>query len=222
MPNNYDIAFTHSHEIQDDGSVKFECSRDIEKWPWLTLPPAHPIVVQTINFWASVETGITRGTFDPTKWSALTFAHWETGAEFTGPVIRGLADTPPGEPDIEKPHYRLTFFDAAGNLVCRIVGTGVIFKTRNFEAWRGKAKEKADLSHSIKHFTFAPAESLGVNSDVERFLSPLSHGDRVTAGALVTDRKRPYAPASLSRRIGRSCECQPPSRRRVPICTPGL
>ena len=186
MPNNYDIAFTHSHELLDDGIVKFQCSGDKEKWPWLNLPPSHPIVIQSINYWASVETGKTRGSFDPTKWSALTWCEWEAGDPDTGPVAHGIADTPPGDIEENKPRFRLTFFDAADKFVCRMTGTGVIFKTRNFEAWRSEAKEKARIESDVSAFNYAPASALGVSSDVERFLTPLVRGEQISSDALIT------------------------------------
>ena len=180
-----------------DGTVAFKCDRNAEKWPWLNLPPAHPIVIQTINFWASVETGITRGTFDPSKWSALTYSKWEAGSGDTGPVTHGFSDLPAHPQRDNKPGFRITFFDDAGNLVCRLIGAGVIFQTRDFESWRNEAKEQAAAKHSIRDFEYAEKEALGVTSDVERFLSPLVPGNTPQVCALVSDEnglmpKHPY------------------------------
>lgn len=187
MPNTYDIAFTHSHVLLEDGTVAFKCSADHQKWPWLGLEPSHPTVVQSVNYWASVETGITRGTFDPTKWSALTYTRWLTGEPGTGPISHGLADLPGGsDPDDERPVFQITFFDAQGNLVCRLVGKGVVFKTRNFEAWRGDAKKKTAPKPALETFTYAGASALGVSSDVERFLSPLLVDASPRSEALIT------------------------------------
>ena len=186
MPNNYDIAFTHSHQLMDDGAVAFECDRDEKKWPWLALPGNHPIVVQTMNFWASVETGRTRGTFDSTKWSALTYSKWQASHANAGPATHGLADLPPEPPEKDRPGFRLTFFDDAGKLVCRLIGSGVIFQTRDFEVWRNAAKENAKTELAIQDFSYAPASALGVRSDIERFVSPLLGTDLPSASALIT------------------------------------
>ena len=197
MPNNYDIAFTHSHKLTEDGAVIFKCERDTEKWPWLKLPASHPIVVQTINYWASVETGKTLGNFDTTKWSALTYLRWQAGDPHAGPVTHGLADKPPGPPEKDRPGFRLTFFDEAGNLVCRQVGAGVVFHTRDFEAWRSTSKETAKAGQSIAGVTYAPADALGVETEIERFVSPLEKSDTPRATALITPEnglmpKHPY------------------------------
>lgn len=186
MPNNYDAIFTNSHFLTADGAVIFQCDRDRQKWPWLDLPPAHPIVVQTANFWACVETGKTRGTLDPTKWSALTYTKWEAGEKDAGRISHGLADSPPGAPQKDRPGFRLTFFDQAGKLVCRMVGTGVVFQTRDFESWRDASKTEEKLYQSMDKFNYAPQEALGVKSDIERFVSPLIDGDGHSATALVT------------------------------------
>lgn len=186
MPANYDVAFTHSHQVTEDDAVSFKCSGDAEKWPWLTLPPTHPIVIQTMNFWASVETGKTRGTFDPTKWSALTYTRWQSFSGSTKPVTHGIADTPPGERDKGKPSFRLTFFDDDGTLVSRMIGAGVVFHTRDFEAWRDAAKKDIAPTPETENFSFAPPHILGVNSEIECFVSPLTDAETPTAHALFT------------------------------------
>jgi hypothetical protein len=186
MPNNSNIAFTHSHEVLPDGAVAFRCSDDREKWPWLALPSSHPTVIQTINYWASVEAGRARGTYDSTKWSALTESHWVSNPDTAGPPSHGLADYIQ-DPDIpDRLLFRLTFFDKEGTFVCRLTGKGVIFQTRDFEGWRDKSKEDSAPPQAAQVFNFTSADELGVLSDVERFLSPLKEEDTLAATALVT------------------------------------
>ena len=186
MTSKYDNAFTHSHTLMEDGCVSFKCDRDVGKWPWLALPSIHPIAVQTVNFWASVETGVTRGSFDPEKWSALTYSKWQVGDLNAGPVTHGIADLPSGTNDASKPSFRLTLFDEAGALVYRMIGAGVVFQTRNFEGWRKQAKEIVKATQSIADFEYAPASALGVKTDIERFLSPLYRAPSICADALIT------------------------------------
>jgi len=186
MTDNEDIAFTHSHMLLADGAVAFKCSADERRWPWLGLEPTHPIVVQSINYWASVETGKTRGTFDPAKWSALTYTRWYCDTPGIAPVTHGLADHSQPVDDENKPSFRLTFFDAHGSLVCCLFGSGVVFKTRDFESWRDEAKQTKDTPRAPQAFTYAGATALGVSSDVACFLSPLLGKDKPTAHALIT------------------------------------
>ena len=179
------MAFTSNHALKKDGSIAFDCSSDIEKWPWLALPTSHPIFVQTINFWASVESGKARGTYDPEKWSALTYTRWQAGPG-KGPVSHGLADLPDKELEEGKQGFRLKFFNQAGDQLCQLVGTGVVFQTRDFEAWRETAKQRAVSNNSSKDFQFAEARALGVETDIERFLSPLSEESPQRATAYIT------------------------------------
>ncbi|MEP2101953.1 MAG: hypothetical protein ABJP02_10635 [Parasphingorhabdus sp.] len=175
--------FTHSHSVLDDGIVAFKCSSDREQWPWLALHPFDPIVVQTINYWASVETSSARGTWDPTKWSALTQTHWACGEPGAGHATHGVADAASDEGN---PRYRLTFFDRDGSLVYRMSGAGVVFQTRDFESWRDKAKQKIAVPPAIDGFEYAPANIVGVATQRESFLSPLINHGVPTAHALIT------------------------------------
>jgi hypothetical protein len=194
MPKKRNSAFTHSHIVLPDGAVAFKCSDNLEQWPWLALPSSHPTVIQSINYFASVEAAKAFGSYDPTKWSALTQTHWVSNRDTAGPPSHGLADYIQ-DPDSSDRHlFRLTFFDKDGTLVCRLTGKGVIFHTRDFEGWREEAKQGAEPPQAAQDFSFASAEDLGVSSDVERFLSPLKKEDRLTATALVT-RKNGLHPA---------------------------
>lgn len=183
--------FTHSHIVSNDGSVTFHCSYDEDKWPWLALHPFDPIVVQTVNYWASVETGTARGTFDPTKWSALTQTEWVCGEPGVGHATHGFAE-PIGEAG--GPGFGLTFFDQENSLVYRMSGTGVIFHNRDFEAWREQAKEKMAAQPAQPDFPYASAKAVGVATQAESFLSAIRNDNRPSALALIT-KKNGFPPA---------------------------
>lgn len=176
------LQFTSAHIVSDDGRVTFKCSSDQVAWPWLALHPFDPIVVQTINFWASVETGAARGTFDTSKWSALTQMEWTCGDDGAGHAIRGIAEVI-GEEDA--PRYGLSFFDANDRLVYKMSGKGVVFQTRDFESWRKKAKKKIAPA-PIHDFVYADTKSVGVASQIECYISPLIQADIPMAEGLIT------------------------------------
>lgn len=173
-------SFTSHHEIRSDGSVAFRCSTDAEAWPWLRLQAHHPVLVQSINYWASVESGRARGTFDPNKWSALTETEWQCDAP--GPIVAGVSD-PPGADG--SPAYGLKFFNAEGATVCKMTGTGVVFRTRDFEAWRSKAKS-VPVSDEAWNTEYVEAQNVGVATDSEAFLSSLTGDAVVSARGLIT------------------------------------
>lgn len=176
-------AYTHNHQRLSDSSVAFECSQDVGIWPWLSLPPTHQIRVQSANFWASVESGITLGTFDPNKWSALTQVDWTIGPESVGPAIRGLYTT---DLSAETKRYQLDFFDADDCQVVTLSGTGVVFKTRDFEGWRGDTKARMVKPEHAQGFTYAAPDALGAGTQAECFLGPLHGGADGVTEALIT------------------------------------
>ena len=180
-----DKQYTHSHVVTEDGTVTFQCSSDHDQWPWLALPPFDPIVVQTINFWASVETATARGTWDPDKWSALTEMEWTCGEAGAGHAVHGIGETLGKK---GSPRFQLRFFDADEALVYVMSGKGVVFETRDFEAWRAKAKEEAATVSAPSDFHYAAAEAVGLVSQNECFLSSLVHGQTATAQALITSK----------------------------------
>jgi hypothetical protein len=147
--------FCTAHEVLRDGSVALTCSDDIAAWPWLALDPHHPIVVQTVNFWASVEAGLAKSSWDPDQWTALTEMEWQCGQPGCGHAHHGLADY---YEDDGKQRFRITLFDQAGRLVYRMSGAGVVFRTRNFEGWRAEAKAAADSER--EPFLFAADEAV--------------------------------------------------------------
>jgi len=168
--------------VSEDGRVTFDCIQDVEIWPWLALPSIHPILVQTINFWGSVEAGEAKGTFDPEKWSALTHAEWTCGSASVGLPVRGVYETVQQDDEMR---YQLRFFDAADAQTVRISGKGVVFKTRNFEGWRETAKAEF-VKPDTHEFEYAYPEALGVQTEGECFLSPISREKRVGAQGLIT------------------------------------
>ncbi|WP_422344676.1 hypothetical protein [Parasphingorhabdus sp.] len=183
MPKAPASQFTHSHHVLDDGTVTFKCSSDKDQWPWLALHPFDPIVVQTVNYWASVETSAARGTFDPTKWSALTQTEWTCGKPGVGHATHGIAN-PMNEEGTAR--FGLSFFDDDEALVYGMDGTGVVFQNRDFEAWRHKAKAKMATIPAVTNFQYAAANAVGVATQSQSFLSPLIDGKTSCARALIT------------------------------------
>jgi len=183
MPKAASNPFTHSHLILNDGTVAFQCSVDRDQWPWLALHPFDLIVVQTINYWAASDASAARGTSDPKKWAALTQTEWTCGAKGVGHAAHGIAEA---SRDDGEPGYTLTFFDEKNALVYRMSGTGVVFQNRDFEAWRNKAKHELAPAPDICNFHYAPADTVGVGTQSERFISSLIEGNTPSALALIT------------------------------------
>jgi hypothetical protein len=175
--------WAQAEEVLADGAVSFTCSRDSDQWPWLTLDPHDPAVIQTINFWASYQAGQARGNWEPGQWTALTFMEWETGKPGCGHATHGVEDIFERE---GKQTYRLTFFDDAGALVARMSGTGVVFRNRDFEGWRAKEKERLAGERRTSPFGFASAENVGAASEQGSLLAEFEGPDARATSGLIT------------------------------------
>lgn len=182
MPRPFPDKYTDQQTLLEDGSVSFVCSQDKSVWPWLKLNAIHPILVQTINFWASIDSGEFIGTFDPEVWTALTQVDWICGEPDVGIPARGLYEKVQQD---KRSRFKLTFYDHADRLVASLNGQGVSFRTRNFEGWRDEAKEKI-VKPEPPTFDYAAKDAVGVQSDLESFLAPLSKGETIATTGLIT------------------------------------
>jgi len=194
MPQRANKQYGHDHEVRPDGSVTFRCSDDIEKWPFLELAPHHPIVIHTINFWISVECSIARGTFDPDKWSALTWMDWGCLDPEAGHAARGVMENV----EIDgKVGFAIKLFDAQDRPYCNIRGRGVVFRTRNFEGWREDTKSEISANRSAAPFVYAPRDEVGVEECELPLISPLE-GVASARGLITKENGMPPASRYLS------------------------
>ena len=169
MPGAHDQAFTKDHVVAADGSVAFACSQDVEAWPWVALHPHHPGAIQALSYWVSVESAMALGSWDPDKWSALTWTRWKCGDPEVGPYASGTYRRTAID---GKESFSIDFADAEGRHICRLDGRGVVFRTRDFETWRKGDKDAAPQSSSAQ-FDYADPEDLGLAPGERPFLSPL-------------------------------------------------
>lgn len=174
--------YSFAHEVQPDGSVTFECSRDLADNAWLALPPHHPIVVQTQSFWTAVGASTAAQGLEATKWTALTWIDWELGDGTGGHAASGVYRREGGE---ESLGYSIELFNAAGASVVAIRGRGVVFRNRNFEKWRQTSKEEARQAVPSHNFTYASREALGLRADEHPLVAPFDP-DKAHVEALVT------------------------------------
>jgi len=191
-----DRMFTHDLTLADDGAVSFACSQDQDEWPWLALHPHHPIALQNIQYWVSVETGRARGTFDGTKWTAITWTRWECGDANAGNPVRGISEILTEGGKIQS---QLTFYDCHDAVVSVMRFKGVEFRTRDFEAWREKAKQSSGKTVSLSAFDFAAAKAVGSENIGPSFLSSLGNGPPPYArGLMAMDNAFPPAHPTMS------------------------
>ncbi|MBV7258973.1 hypothetical protein [Erythrobacter crassostreae] len=183
MARQFSRSYTSGHDVRADGSVAFDCSQDTDAWPWLTLGPRHPITIQAQNFWTSVGAIMALGGMEEGQWSALTWTEWTCGSMDAGMATRGLYKR---ETSGDGEHYAVTLYDKDDRIIADMRGRGVVFRNRNFEEWRGKAKSQAQ-SQSVKHsIEFAQRARLGIGPQEHALVSSLQVEDNQYVDALIT------------------------------------
>lgn len=168
-PQHPDNPYSFAHEVQSDGSVAFKCSRDPAVNPWLTLPPHHPVVLQTQSFWTAVGASSVLQGWEATQWTALTWIDWELGDASGGHVAKGVYAR---DGDAKNLGYSLNLFNEDDALVVAIRGKGVVFRTRNFEKWREGSKSEARKAIPTDDFIFASPEALGLTQHERVLVAP--------------------------------------------------
>lgn len=182
MPPSYANPYASGFEVRGDGTVGFQCSLDSGALRWLTLPPHHPVVIQTQAFWTAVGASIALSGMEATQWSALTWIEWELGDAGGGHAAHGEYRRDEHE---ENPSYEVVLFNAQARPVVTFRGRGVVFRNRNFEKWRQGSKEAARKAAPIIDFTYAEPRELGLGQD-ERVLVAPFHPASGYVDALVT------------------------------------
>ena len=182
MPQ-YPDPYCFGYQPQADGTLAFECSDNVERFRWLALPPRHPAVIQTQNFWGSVGALITLEGEEATKWSALTWTEWECGDDEVGHAVRGVYERIEAEGG---PAFAMAFFDANDTEIVRMRGRGVVFRNRNFEEWREESKSEARARSDHSEFRYASRMALGLSEQEFPFLASLEGPDAASVEALVT------------------------------------
>ncbi len=187
MAKQFSRSYTKEHVINPDGTVDFKCSTNDEDWPWLALGSRHPVVIQAQNFWASIGAIMAIGEMEAGQWSALTWTDWQCGDQQSGMAAHGTY----GRENIgDTESYLITLFDDADREIAKMHGRGVVFRNRNFEEWRGKAKERAEQEAGIQlqdaSFEYASPEMIGIGSRECSLVAQLNSPDQPYVSALVT------------------------------------
>lgn len=182
MPQGLGDPYAFDFNRMADGSLRFRCSGDVEAWPWLTLAPQHPVVVQTQQFWASFCALQFEGGLQDGQWSALTWMDYALGDLSAGHAVRGAYNRIENE---RGPAFALALFDAEDREIVRMRGRGVVFRNRNFEEWREGSKKEAKQARPKLDFTYASPAALALGEGEHAFVAPLEAGSN-RIEALVT------------------------------------
>lgn len=173
MPQGMGDPYAFDFERHDDDALHFRCASGVDAWPWLSLPPQHPVVIQTQQFWASFGALQFEGGLEEGQWSALTWMDYDLGDWNADHAVRGEYRRIESD---RGPAFGLTFFDGQDRVIVSMRGRGVVFRNRNFEEWREGAKKEAKTAQAPAEFTFADGDILSLGDGEFAFVAPLQSG----------------------------------------------
>jgi hypothetical protein len=165
--------------------VELAYDLDRERWPWLALPPHHPVLVEKYQYFSAVTASLATGPAVPPTFAALTRFRWScTPAAWQGRyATRGLCEIRLGERELG---YSLAVRDDDGRDLYRMSGEGFAFRDRDFPAWREKSRRAAQETAGERRIAPAPAPAVGLGPNGRSFVTPLTDvGGRLEATALV-------------------------------------
>ncbi len=117
-------------------------------WPWLSLPPSHPVLVEKYQYFATMTASWAMGTFSPETYTALTMFEWQCSALALGQRYPTHARyenwTENGDMG-----FTLTVTDEQGQTLYSTRGQGFAFRDRDFQQWREKSRRSAQQARHV-------------------------------------------------------------------------
>lgn len=135
----YERNFCRVESVEND-RVALVYDLDRAHWPWLALSPAHPVLVEKVQYFSAVTASWASGAMQPGVRSALTRIEWRCAPEVRSYPERGLSEPWRGERSMG---YRLRVWDGAAREIYEIRGEGFAFEDRDFDAFREKSRRAA-------------------------------------------------------------------------------
>lgn len=183
----YPYNFARADRVEE-GSVEIEYDLDEARWPWLALPPRHPVLIEKYQYFGAVTVALAQSFVEPSTFTALTAFDWECPEDQDpDPATRGVfvdSSTP------DRPSFEMILCNSTGEHVATGRGSGFVFRGMNIDAWRAQSKERVRDSRAARLLSEADPESAGLGSDGTSFLSPAytERGIATADGLITTDR----------------------------------
>jgi len=137
------LGYEHNFvEVESVDAGRIELSFDLspERWPWLALPPTHPVLIEKVQYFAAVTASWVSDSMQPGTRSALTRITWDCSPGAGAYPRRAVSKPWQGERSMG---YELRVYDAEDRELYVIRGEGSSFEDRDFEAWREKTRREA-------------------------------------------------------------------------------
>lgn len=177
-----DPAFPYEHnfariEAIQDTSVSFEFDLDGNRWPWLVLPPQHPVLIEQYQYFGSVTAGRALHTLAADQFNALTHYAWHCPVRAKAYARTGKLQA---QAEGQKMHFEMNCFTDAGEHAIAMQGSGFTFSDRDFKAWRHRSRQTVLKAAGTREIELARPQLLGIDHGGAPFVSdPLMQGDQL-------------------------------------------
>lgn len=140
-------ALTYTHNLArvlnaTDTVVDLAYEWRPDLWPWLSLPPSHPVLVEKYQYFATMTASWAMGTFSPKTYTALTMFEWQCTADALGSEYPTQARCE-NWTETSEMGFKLNVSNAQGKLLYTSRGQGFAFRDRDFQQWREKSRRSA-------------------------------------------------------------------------------
>lgn len=183
------LAYTQNFAIVesvDNGRVEFSFDLDPSKWPWLCLPPQHPVLIEKYQYFTSITASWATGLFAPETYSALTGFNWQCPGihEDCGYGSRAVSVN---RETTEGISIDIDVFDKDDRHLVHMECVGASFGDRDFASWRAQSKKNACDQAGQFSVDYASPVSLGLGKYGISLISGLETVNNMpTVTALVT------------------------------------
>ncbi|MEM7136018.1 MAG: hypothetical protein AAF500_05530 [Myxococcota bacterium] len=172
--------------------VDLEYDLDRDRWPWLSLEPRHPVLIEKYQYFGAVTAVLAQQLVDTSTFTALTQFEWACVGRGDRHATCGVYvdSSSPGAP-----RFELTLVGPDGVVLAKTEGSGFAFTDRDVGAWRSASRTKA-LAASVPGIdAFAAASEAGLPPDGASFLAPPETVDGKTSCRGVVQTNRAFHPA---------------------------
>lgn len=190
-------ALVYAHNFasvrsSSEGRLELEYDLDRERWPWLSLDPLHPVLIEKYQYFGVVTAVLAHKLVDSSTFTALTHFEWECD-HITDQHVTRAVYVDASEPGV--PRFGLMLSSPEGGVLATTRGAGFAFTDRDVKAWRAASRAKALSAAVAPVDAFAPAEAVGLHHGGTSFLAPRRTVDGQAACRAVVHTDRAFHPA---------------------------
>lgn len=176
----------------DANRVELAFDLNHEYWPWLALPPQHPVMLEKYQYFSSITAGWATGIFDPATYLALTQFNWQC-PELYADCDHGARACIVNRETDDGVVMCIDVYDETDNRLAHMECVGAAFGDRDFKAWRSTSRHKALVQAGTVTGDYASPDKAGLGKTGISLISALDEsGEMPCVTALVTSENSFY------------------------------